>query len=167
MTVRQIGFLNDGFKAANISLRRGNITGTINPSLTDQNYQDAGWMNDMKARLYTGGNSSPNVYLAHSLPRAASADSTFPVQLQKEPELDGVIHVSGVLTRPGLPMTTERTFMHEVGHWLRLLHTFQGGCDGPDDDMIDDSPREAGAQFCRDSGQCAPRDLCPRQRGID
>lgn len=37
-----------------------------------------------------------------------------------------------------VPGDSGRTLTHELGHWLGLFHTFQGGCN--DDDMCDDTP---------------------------
>jgi PKD repeat protein len=37
-----------------------------------------------------------------------------------------------------VPGDSGRTLTHEVGHWLGLFHTFQGGCN--DDDQCDDTP---------------------------
>ena len=61
------------------------------------------------------------------------------------------------------------TLTHEVGHWLELYHTFQGGCDDSDDggDQISDTPTEASPNFfCPEPGD-EPRDTCPTELGLD
>jgi Pregnancy-associated plasma protein-A len=53
--------------------------------------------------------------------------------------------------------------VHEAGHWLGLMHTFQGGCDAPGDGIAD-TPAEA-----KDHRTCADptRDSCPNDPGVD
>jgi hypothetical protein len=54
--------------------------------------------------------------------------------------------------------------VHEVGHWLSLLHTFDGlSCDGPGD-YIDDTPQESVGTL-----NVCPigRDSCPDEPGLD
>ncbi len=63
------------------------------------------------------------------------------------------------------------TLTHEVGHWLELYHTFQGGCtDNPaynGGDQIADTPAEASPNFlCPEPGE-DPRDSCPDDPGLD
>jgi hypothetical protein len=57
------------------------------------------------------------------------------------------------------------TLTHEVGHWLGLLHTFQGdSCQTSNpNDFVEDTPQQASPT----EGCPASRDSCPRRPGMD
>ena len=115
----------------------------------------------MKKRLRKGGRGTLNVFTA-----AVGTDvlgfSTFPQWYRKNPGRDGV-----VIDYRSLPHVAQGPFdrgytaVHEIGHWLGLLHTFEGGCTPPGDGVADTPYEAQPAQGCP-SG----RDTC-LQRGLD
>ena len=88
--------------------------------------------------------------------------SYLPFSLPETDILNGtVIHYGTVPGGYLAPYNLGGTLIHESGHYLGLLHTFQGGCVPPGDE-VDDTPFEAGPAY----GCPIGLDTCP-QPGLD
>ena len=120
----------------------------------------------IKRALHEGDAGTLNVYTG-ALGKLLLGWATFPTFFTGEDALprffDGV--AIDYRTMPGAtfgPYDEGDTLVHEVGHWLELYHTFQGGC-LPPGDHVDDTPFEASPAF----GCPQDRDTCEGKPGED
>ncbi|KAJ4359531.1 uncharacterized protein N0V89_000086 [Didymosphaeria variabile] len=151
----KIDFLNSNFKPWNYHFNLASVETTVNAEWA------AGIDNDKAAKtkaLHKGNYQSINIYMVEgagsglcSLPAAGTG-----------PISQATLSGDGCFVPWGpVPITNSSTLTHEVGHWMGLLHVFQGGCD--DTDGCDDTAPQEGPSYAK-MATAGDRSSCPAKK---
>jgi hypothetical protein len=166
MPSAQLDALNEAYKPYDISFNLINVSWTTNDAWAagDKPADD-----EMKKALRQGTYNTLNLYFQTDLIGGVLGRCTLPSSMGQNKPDPTVYYNDGcninANTMPNGAMNgynAGKTAVHETGHWMGLLHTFEGySCDGPGD-YIDDTPVEMTAT---DGCPTAPaKKSCPAQQ---
>jgi hypothetical protein len=164
MINQQISVLNAAYASAEWSFNLVSVDRTTNATWYN-NCASGTTESQIKNALRIGTADDLNIYSCN--PSGGLLGwATFPSSYASQPKLDGVVVLYSSL--PGgsaAPYNEGDTATHEVGHWMGLYHTFQGGCARSlsGGDQVADTPAEKSPAYGCPGG----RDSCRNISGLD
>jgi hypothetical protein len=162
---KQIDVMNNAYSKSGIkfSYEPSTVRTVDKPAWFNMGHRSAA-EREAKTQLHVPPEHNLNLYTA-GLQNGLLGWATFPYDLAGDRINDGVVILWESF--PGgaaAPYNEGQTATHEVGHWLGLWHTFQGGCDGTGDE-VEDTPDHGGPNFgCPPDGRngaCSPQEKAP------
>ncbi|UCG52008.1 MAG: T9SS type A sorting domain-containing protein [Candidatus Latescibacterota bacterium] len=156
----QIAVLNAAYSNTNFRFSLASVDRTDNTRWSTH-VPNSGDERKMKRALRVDPATTLNLYTC-DLGGGLLGYARFPWSYDEDNYMHGVVVLYSSL--PGgsaVPYNLGDTATHEIGHFVGLLHTFQGGCTPPGD-SVDDTPYEASPAYGCPHG----RDTCP-QEGVD
>lgn len=151
MINNQINVLNAAFGSWGWQFNLVSTTRTTNSTWFSGCYSST-TENQMKNALRQGTADDLNIYSC-APSGGILGYATFPSGYQSAPKRDGVVILhSSVPGGSAAPFNEGDTGTHEVGHWMGLYHTFQGGC-STSNDGVSDTPAERSPAYGCPSGR--------------
>jgi hypothetical protein len=150
----QVSVLNGAFAGSGWTFTHAGTTRSANATWTTMTQGSAEEL-QAKTALRRGSAETLNIYTAN-IGGGSLGFASWPWDYASAPALDGVVVLYSTL--PGgdaAPYNLGDNAVHLVGHWIGLLHTFEGGCGGKGD-YVNDTPAEQSAAF----GCPVGRDTC-------
>ncbi|WP_372730142.1 zinc metalloprotease [Nocardioides sp.] len=162
------GDVTDAQISQQISVLNASFGGQKSPEAADtgftftlagiDRFNNTNWHRDKQSTTYRsqtrqGGRNALNIWLVNF---SYLGIATFPWDYASQPAIDGIrVQYTSLPGGSATNYNLGETATHEVGHWLGLYHTFQGGCTSTND-QVADTP----AQSSSTSGCPAGRDSC-------
>lgn len=163
---QQINVLKNAYAGAGWNFNLVSTDRTANNSWYTAGYGSTA-QRQMKQALRKGTADDLNIY-TNNMGGGLLGWATFPSDYSSRPWDDGVVLLHSSL--PGgsaAPYNLGDTGTHEVGHWMGLYHTFQGGCarQASGGDAVADTPAERSPAY----GCPVGRDTCTGNQfpGVD
>ncbi len=159
----QIATLNAAYNGRGFTFVRGTTDRTNNSTWYTM---QPGTTAEQQAKYHFTGMAANNPNYVLNFYTAAPGGgllgwATFPWNLAGNPRMDGVVVLhSSVNGGSAAPYNLGDTGTHEVGHWLGLYHTFQGGCGTGNNTTSGDRVSDTWAEASAASGCPTGRDTC-------